>query len=125
MPVYIGLDFGLTPAAVFGQCVRGRWLILQEIVAFDMGIVRFVELLRQEIATRYSDCEVTIIGDPAGDFRAQTDESTPFMVLRGAGLIARPASSNDVSLRVEAVAGTLNRMVEARQVYWLIIVAKN
>ena len=55
LPVYVGLDFGLTPAAVFGQCVRGRWLILQEIVAFDMGIVRFAELLRQEIATRYSD----------------------------------------------------------------------
>ena len=114
VPVYVGLDFGLTPAAVFGQCVRGRWLILQEIVAFDMGIVRFAELLRQEIATRYSGCEVNIIGDPAGDFRAQTDESTPFQVLRGAGLTARPAQSNDVSLRIEAVAGTLNRMVEGQ-----------
>lgn len=29
MPIYIGLDFGLTPAAIFGQKVRGRWLILQ------------------------------------------------------------------------------------------------
>ena len=114
LPVYVGLDFGLTPAAVFGQCVRGRWLILQEIVAFDMGIVRFAELLRQEIATRYSMCEVNIIGDPAGDFRAQTDESTPFQVLRGAGLTARPAQSNDVALRIEAVAGTLNRMVEGQ-----------
>ena len=114
VPIYVGLDFGLTPAAVFGQCVRGRWLILQEIVAFDMGIVRFAELLRQEIATRYSGCEVNIIGDPAGDFRAQTDESTPFQVLRGAGLTARPAQSNDVSLRIEAVAGTLNRMVEGQ-----------
>ena len=92
VPVYIGLDFGLTPAAVFGQKVRGRWLILQEIVAFDMGIVRFSELIRQEIATRYADCETMIIGDPAGDFRAQTDESTPFQVLRGAGLVARPCS---------------------------------
>ena len=25
VPVYIGMDFGLTPAAVFGQKVRGRW----------------------------------------------------------------------------------------------------
>ena len=114
VPVFVGLDFGLTPAAVFGQRVRGRWLILQEIVAFDMGIVRFSELLRQEIATRYSGWEVNIIGDPAGDFRAQTDESTPFQVLRGAGLIARPAQSNDVSLRIEAVAGTLNRLVEGK-----------
>jgi len=43
IPVYVGLDFGLTPACVFGQKVRGRWLIQSEIVAFDMGIVRFAE----------------------------------------------------------------------------------
>ena len=114
MPVYIGLDFGLTPAAVFGQKVRGRWLVLQEIVAFDMGIVRFAELLRQEIAVRYANCEVNIFGDPSGDFRAQTDESTPFQVLRGAGLRARPAPSNDVSLRIESVSNPLQRMVEGK-----------
>ena len=112
MPVFVGLDFGLTPAAVFGQKVRGRWLILQEIVAFDMGIVRFAELLRQEIAVRYGNCEINIFGDPAGDFRAQTDESTPFQVLRGAGLRARPAPSNDVSLRLESVSASLTRMVD-------------
>jgi len=83
LPVIVGLDFGLTPAAVFGQ-----------------------------IATRYGNCEINIFGDPSGDFRAQTDESTPFQVLRGAGLVARPAPSNDVSLRLEAVATPLNRMVE-------------
>ena len=112
VPLYIGLDFGLTPAAVFGQKVRGRWLILQEIVAFDMGIVRFAEILRGEIATRYSNLEVNIFGDPSGDFRAQTDESTAFQVLRGAGLTARPTSTNDVSLRIESVASVLNRMVD-------------
>jgi hypothetical protein len=112
VPLYIGLDFGLTPAAVFGQKVRGRWLILQEIVAFDMGIVRFAELLRAEIATRYANCEVHIYGDPSGDFRAQTDESTPFQILRGAGLSARPTTSNDVALRIESVASVLNRMVD-------------
>jgi len=99
---------------VFGQKVRGRWLILQEIVAFDMGIVRFAELLRQEIAVRYANCEINIFGDPAGDFRAQTDESTPFQVLRGAGLMARPAPSNDVSLRLESVSSTLTRMIEGQ-----------
>jgi hypothetical protein len=112
VPLYIGLDFGLTPAAVFGQKVRGRWLILQEIVAFDMGIVRFAELLRAEIATRYNNLEVNIFGDPAGDFRSQTDESTPFQILRGAGLTARPTNSNDVSLRIESVSSVLNRMVD-------------
>ena len=114
VPLYIGLDFGLTPAAVFGQKVRGRWLILQELVAFDMGIVRFAELLRSEIATRYGNLEVNIYGDPAGDFRSQTDESTPFQVLRGAGLMARPTSSNDVALRIESVSTVLNRMVDGQ-----------
>ena len=112
VPLFIGLDFGLTPAAIFGQKVRGRWLLLQEIVAFDMGIVRFAELLRQEIAVRYANCDVNIFGDPAGDFRAQTDESTPFQILRGAGLKARPTHSNDVALRLESVSGPLQRMVD-------------
>ena len=111
-PVYIGLDFGLTPAGVFAQKVRGRWLIQAEIVAFDMGIVRFSELLREEIATKYLNCEALIYGDPSGDFRAQTDESTPFQILRGAGLRALPAPSNDVSLRIEAVNKSLMKMVE-------------
>ena len=112
VPVYIGVDFGLTPAATVGQKVRGRWLVLQEIVAFDMGIVRFTELLRSEIATRYAGSEVIIFGDPAGDFRAQTDESTPFQILRGGGLYARPAPSNDVALRLESVSAPLGRMIE-------------
>ncbi len=114
IPLYIGLDFGLTPAAVFGQKVRGRWVILQELVAFDMGIVRFAELLRSEIATRYGNLDINIYGDPSGDFRAQTDESTPFQVLRGAGLMARPTTSNDVSLRIESVSSVLNRMVDGQ-----------
>jgi hypothetical protein len=89
-------------------------MLLQEIVAFDMGIVRFAEVLRQEIATRYGGCEIIIFGDPAGDFRAQTDETTPFQIMRGAGLSARPAPSNDVALRLESVSAPLNRMIEGQ-----------
>lgn len=117
VPLYIGIDFGLTPAAVFGQKVRGRWLIQSEIVAIDMGIVRFAELLRQEIATRFSELEVKIFGDPAGDFRAQTDESTPFQILRGAGLRATPAPSNSVDLRLESVSSSLNKMVDGKPAF--------
>ena len=117
-PLYIGIDFGLTPAATMGQKVRGRWLIQQEIVAFDMGIVRFAEVLRQEIATRFSTCsEVFIYGDPAGDFRAQTDESTPFHILRGAGLRAFPAPSNSVDLRLESVASQLQKMADGKPAF--------
>jgi hypothetical protein len=117
IPLYIGVDFGLTPAAVFGQKVRGRWLIQAEIVAIDMGIVRFSELLRQEIATRFGNLDVYIYGDPAGDFRAQTDESTPFQILRGAGLRATPAPSNSVDLRLESVTLQLTKMSEGKSAF--------
>ena len=117
MPVYVGIDFGLTPACVFGQKVRGRWLIQSEIVAVDMGIVRFSEILRQELATKYNNSEALIYGDPSGDFRAQTDESTPFQILRGAGLKAIPAPSNDVSLRTEAVNKSLMAMTEGKPAF--------
>ena len=117
-PVYVGLDFGLTPAATIGQKVRGRWLIQSEIVAIDMGIVRFAEVLRNELAIRFSAASETIIyGDPAGDFRAQTDESTPFHILRGAGLRAFPAPSNSVDLRLEAVSSQLTKMVEGKPAF--------
>jgi hypothetical protein len=115
VPVYVGVDFGLTPAAVFGQKVRGRWLLHSEIVAIDMGIVRFAEVMRNELATRFAAAgEVIIYGDPAGDFRAQTDESTPFHILRGAGLRAFPTHSNSVDLRLEAVSSQLTKMVEGK-----------
>jgi len=115
MPLYVGIDFGLTPAAVFAQKVRGRWFALSEIVAIDMGIVRFAELLRTEIATRFDACsDVLIYGDPAGDFRAQTDESTPFQILRGAGLRAYPTHSNSIDLRLEAVTSQLTKMADGK-----------
>lgn len=118
LPVYVGLDFGLTPSAAIGQKVRGRWLIQSEIVAVDMGIVRFAEVLRNELASRFAAAnEVIIYGDPAGDFRAQTDESTPFHILRGAGLRAFPAPSNSVDLRLEAVSSQLNKMTEGKPAF--------
>lgn len=112
VPIIIGLDFGLTPAAAFCQRLpSGRWLLLHELVCQDMGAIRFAEMLRREMATLYQGHDFEIYGDPAGDFRAQTDESTPFQILRGAGLVARPAPSNDPVIRVEAVNSVLSRMV--------------
>ena len=110
-PIYVGIDFGLTPACVFGQRVRGRWLIIDELVAEDMGILRFSDLMKQKMA-EYLPRNFVIFGDPAGDHRAQTDESTPFQILRGRGISARPAPSNDVMLRLESVNVTLSRMVD-------------
>ena len=113
VPVFVGIDFGLTPAAVFGQRLpMGKWLIVHELVCFDMGITRFSELLRAEIAKKFKGLEMDIWGDPSGDFRAQTDERTPFQVMRQNGIVAKPAPSNDVSLRIESVETAVNRLID-------------
>ena len=111
VPIFVGIDFGLTPACVFAQRLRGRWIVIDELVAEDMGIVRFSELMKQHMA-QYLPREFIVFGDPAGDQRVQTDESTPFQILRGRGLNARPAPSNDVLLRLESVSSVLNRMTD-------------
>ena len=111
LPIYVGIDFGLTPACVFAQKVRTRWIILEELVAEDMGIVKFSELMKQSMA-KYLPRPFHIFGDPAGDHRVQTDENTPFQILRGKGISARPAPSNDVLIRLESVNATLTRMVD-------------
>jgi hypothetical protein len=113
LPLFVGLDFGLTPAAVVGQCLAtGRWLFLDELVSSDMGMVRFAGLLRELLRNNYGDHKAEIWGDPAGMARAQTDERTPFDILRASGLPARPAPSNDPLLRREAVAAALSRDVD-------------
>lgn len=112
VPIHVGVDFGLTPAAVFGQQIRGRWLVLGELVAQDMGVVKFAPLLKKELAERFPQHRVIVTGDPAGDYRAQTDETTPFQIFRSAGIIARPAPSNDPSVRIGVVEQVLNRLVD-------------
>jgi hypothetical protein len=117
VPIVVGMDFGLTPAAVFCQHVRGKWLVLHELVAQDMGIVRFAEMFRLELAQRFPGSTALVYGDPSGDYRAQTDERTPFQILRSAGIKAYPAGNNDVALRLEAVATALNRLIDGQPAF--------
>ncbi|MHC1699967.1 MAG: hypothetical protein AB9900_03175 [Humidesulfovibrio sp.] len=113
LPLCVGLDFGLTPAAVIGQrLTTGRWQFLDELVSRDMGMVRFAGLLGELLRNHYGDHKTEIWGDPAGMARAQTDERTPFDILRACGLPARPAPSNDPLLRREAVAAALARDID-------------
>lgn len=56
----------MTPACVFAQRLRGRWIVFDELVAEDMGIVRFSEIMKQHMA-QYLPREFIIYGDPAGD----------------------------------------------------------
>lgn len=115
-PIYVGIDFGLTPAAVFGQrSPMGQWRWHSELVTEDMGAKRFAELLRGAMHERYPGFHfASITGDPAGEGRAQTDETTPFQILRAASIPANPAPTNDFTKRRESVAMCLTRIIDGQ-----------
>lgn len=114
LPILIGMDFGLTPAATFGQrTVMGAWRVRSELVATNMGAKSFAREIKSHVAQMYAGFDIgTLTGDPAGDSRAQSDESTPFQMLKAAELIAKPAPTNDFLIRVEAVDGALARLID-------------
>ncbi len=118
--IYIGIDFGRTPAAVFGQVdTVGRWLWIHELVTEDMGAGRFGELLSKECKRMYPGYTFSIWGDPAGDDKPQSSEESPFKVLRSKGIMVRPAIAsishpNDPVIRRESVSQPLSRLIDGK-----------
>lgn len=110
--LYIGLDFGLTPAMVWTQIdAKGRWLILHEEVSDGFGIDRFSDhciRVHNERFGGFSDCRY--FADPAGTQRAQTDEKTCYQILAEKGIICEPGAI-DFTARREAVAGRLGTLI--------------
>jgi len=114
LPVYVGLDFGLTPAAILCQRLpNGRWVWFDELVTDDMGVESFALLLRPKLAL-LSEHKLYIFGDPSGNTRSQTDEKTCYQILEGNGIQASPAPSNIFTLRREAVASALKRLIDGK-----------
>lgn len=109
--IVVGIDFGLTPAACIGQLdISGQFQIIDELVCEDMGAMNFGRLLKQKLQTEYRNCLVEIVGDPAGEQRAQTDERTPFQILWNLGINVVPAMTNDFTKRREVVADFMGRL---------------
>lgn len=115
----IGLDFGLTPAAVITQTdARGRLLVLDELCGTDMGIRQFLEdALIPYLMTNYDawwrkkDTMIELIGDPAGEQKAQTDEKSCFQEVRAKNLKIRAAKTNAYLPRRGAVAWYLSKLI--------------
>lgn len=113
LPIYVGIDFGRTPAATFAQrTVMGAWRIHSEVVTEDMDALEFGKLLSVVLQERYAGYKVAgITGDPAGDARAQSDSTTPFKMLAVSGIEARKAHTNDPEIRRTTFAQFLNKMM--------------
>lgn len=114
LPLLIGLDYGLTPAAAICQITpRGQFRILDECVAEDMGIYQFArDILKPHLAMHYPKFQIIAIGDPAGNRRSDSDEKTCFQILAEEMIPAVPAITNEPVARREALAKPMLRMID-------------
>lgn len=110
----LGLDFGLTPAAVMNQRYpNGVWRTVDEFVSERMGITTFAHELAKKLTERYPGIKIiSTRGDPSGD--AQTpEETTCFKIMRANGFpLAEPAPTNDPTRRREGMRYLLKTLVD-------------
>ena len=118
-PLIIGMDLGLTPAAVIGQCdPRGRALIYAEAVSFDMGVQRFIRtVLRPLLFEKFAGANIIVVVDPAGVQRAQTDERSAIDIIKAEGLRVMAAKTNNVTARLNAVDEYLMRHADGESAF--------
>jgi len=109
-PLLVGLDFGRDPCAVVCQTDhKGRLLVLEEIVAEDIGLELQLQRAIKPVlmSERYFGRPIIIVGDPAGKQRSTLYEETSFDLIKRHGLMAYPAPTNDIDKRVGAVESWL------------------
>lgn len=127
-PLHVGLDFGRRPAAVFGQLINDRWQVLGELYGTDQGASVFAPRVRrwlfencrglldgeteQDVEQAIRLGRLRLHGDPKGQDKVQSDETTAYDIFRDHGLRVTPAPvpSNSIRTRLEAVEFVLNGM---------------
>jgi hypothetical protein len=122
--IYLGCDIGggtLQPSALFFQRhPRGPYLCHREVVCFDMGIKRFGEMVTEAAARHFPDHVAKGLvgrgwGDPAGGKRDEIFETASFDFLRiNHGINLQPAPSQDPRMRIAALAGPCERMIDGK-----------
>lgn len=120
IPLLSGWDFYLYPTLILGQYTnRGRLLIIDEVLGRNMGAQRFVSNLVDPVMnTAYRGMTLYGFGDPTGNVRAQSDESTCYQVLKENHYHwIKPANTNSEMARIGAVEHFLTKMVDGEPAF--------
>jgi hypothetical protein len=114
MPIMLGQDFGRTPATLIGQIDnRGRLIIYDELTSEDMGIEQFTTaLLRPKLYEDFWGYRIFMVADPKGRDKSQTNEDSPFDVLKRLGFDVYAAPTNNIDPRLRAVEQLLLHQVD-------------
>ncbi len=120
-PLYLGFDFGLTPACVVVQITpRGQVRVLKEYVAEDIGIKTFAKnIVIPKLGIDFPYNKVGgSEGDPSG---AKGDEIMEELScigeLNSLGINTNAATTNDPDVRINSVRYFLNLMVDGRPAF--------
>jgi hypothetical protein len=123
-PLYLGFDFGLTPACVVIQITaRGQVRVLKEYVAEDIGIKTFAKnIVIPRLAIDFPYCKLGdwAEGDPAGAAGdAIMEELSCIGELNDLGIPTRAATTNDPDVRINSVRYFLNLMIDGHPAFLL------
>lgn len=115
----LGLDAGLTPAAIIGQqTLNGCWNILDELTSEPgVGAKRFGQRLGALLHERYPGYSIVGWADPsaaAGVDKTAGEASWIDIVENEVGIRIRPAPSNALTRRFEAVRLPLTRLIDGQ-----------
>lgn len=109
-PLLIGQDFGRSPCSVIcQQDFRGRLLVLEEVLAEDIGLETHVSRSLKPVlwGERYQGLSFACVGDPSGVAKGNMLEEDSFDVLIRLGIPAFPAPTNSIDARLGAVEAML------------------
>lgn len=108
LSLYLGFDWGTTPAMTVFQNVGGQWRGLCELVETNSLIVEFAPKCRRLLAARYpwvlagESPNLICWGDPQGDWAGEQTGAKSFEIMRAHGFEVRaPAKKDNPQLRLE------------------------
>ena len=113
--IVLGFDFGLTPCCCICQLTPGGQLrVIDECCSVSMGMRQFLrDRLKPMLATKYPGVPVSAVGEPSGNIRAQSDESTAMDEIRSQGIDIKAAPTNLFKPRRDAVASFMLKHVNS------------
>ena len=113
--VVVGLDFGRSPAAIFMQAINNRILVQYELLGENEGAVTFAPRVKRFLTEKYPGATFRIYGDPKGNDKTQTSDTSGVDVFKGLGMpVMDPPGlkNNSIATRVDTVAFALNEMYD-------------
>jgi hypothetical protein len=120
LPLYLGFDFGLTPALLIAQFHNGQLRIIDELNTDYMGLSNFVKSMVTPLFSQYySNYKIEMsVGDPSGNAGNPSDERiTCFTILQNHGFATIPAKTNNFLTRKESVSRRLSNLADGEPAF--------